>query len=209
MTRLALLKRRVATVAVGALALAGAIACQGDEGLSPGEDLASGAQTSTASLGEKLAASGDSTLQVPTLARNVALAQDMTVSGVIGKEGGYIGIPEAGAWLYVPQGVLSENVVFSITAKAGSAIAYDFGPAGSAFRDAVVIVQELPQTNWTSLPDPLAIEGGYFASDTQLDTKRNSANVSEFVYTQVDLKHSRALVYVNHFSGYVIATGGQ
>ena len=109
----------------------------------------------------------------------------------------------------MPKGVIRDRdgVNFTITAKAGYAVAYDFGPAGSVFSDYIVIVQDLMPTGWIGMADKTALKGGYYKSDAQLDSRHSKATVSEFVYTDVDVRHARALVYVNHFSGYVIATG--
>ena len=218
--RLSFLTHRIAAAVVCAVAMAGAVACQSDQTGSPAASLSgpsvrreiTDATTSitvdTTSFAEPDA---DSTVRVNTLARFAPLAHDITASGNIGRAGGYIGIPEAGVWLYVPKGVVRERggVNFTITAKAGSSVAYEFGPEGSHFADYVVIVQDLLPTAWVNMENKLALEGGYFASDAQLDSKHNRAVVSEFVYTDVDVRHSRALVYVNHFSGYVIATANQ
>ena len=218
MNQLSLLTRRVAAAVVGAVALAGAVACQSDKSSSPAAALSgpsvrreiTDATTSiTVDTTSAADTSADSTVRVDALKRIVPLPHDITAAGNIGRNGGYIGIPEAGVWLYVPKGVIRdrEGVNFTITAKAGYAVAYDFGPAGSVFSDYVVIVQDLIPTGWVGMTDKTALKGGYFKSDAQLDSRRGKADVSEFVATDVDLRHARALVYVNHFSGYVIATG--
>lgn len=144
---------------------------------------------------------------VPALTRDVPLAHDITVSVMIGRTGGTLEIPEAGLKLDVPANAVRKPTLFTATAKAGSMVAYDFGPAGSKFSSGLKVVQDLKGTSWWKLADPSVMEGAYYADDSQLDTSTGKATVNEFVTTNVQMSVAKTSFVVKHFSGYIIATG--
>lgn len=153
---------------------------------------------------------------VKALERTTTLNKDVTRSAVIGKGGGSFGIEELGLSVSVPTGALDRDVTFTVTAKAGTIIAYEFGPAGSVFKLPLKVKQDLKYTTWYKVELPEAMEGAYFADDSQLDQKTGEATVNEFVKTTLtkseDKKtkvttYSKVEMDVNHFSGYIIATG--
>ena len=103
-------------------------------------------------------------LPVRGVTRSTPLATDISVSAVIGKQGGTITIPEAGLTLVVPPNAVSSDVKFTATALAGRAVAYDFQPHGTKFAVPLTFQQDLRKTSLLpTLTAPL-LDGAYFAA---------------------------------------------
>src|SRR5437016_1806216 len=77
------------------------------------------------------------------LNRSTPLATDITVSKSIGILGGTIAIPGAGVSVVIPPLALTKSTTISMTARAGSAVEYDFAPHGLKFTLPVVMTQNL------------------------------------------------------------------
>ncbi|WP_284349560.1 hypothetical protein [Roseisolibacter agri] len=129
----------------------------------------------------------------------------VTVSGVIGAQGGSIAIPN-GARLIVPAGAVGGPVAFSISRVPGRIVAYEFQPHGIRFAVPVVIEQPLAGINLSGISTS-SIEGAYFADVTALDQTKGSAQVSEFRPTVVLKDRGVVRFTVDHFSGYMVSSG--
>ncbi|HKW10915.1 MAG TPA: hypothetical protein VJO33_11100, partial [Gemmatimonadaceae bacterium] len=65
---------------------------------------------------------------VVALKRSVHLAEDISQTTVIGPAGGTISIAAAGVTVVFPPGALRSRTSITMTAKAGSDVAYEFAP---------------------------------------------------------------------------------
>lgn len=152
-------------------------------------------------------------MPVNVLQRTSPLPRDITVSAAIGKSGGTIEIREAGLRFVVPSNALvppsrQKTVTITVTALKGDDVAYTFQPHGLQFREPVRIEQEFKGTTAEGNRSLLeGVEGAYFPSVTGLDPVSGIASVLEFRPTSVDVTGSRIKFTVDHFSGYLIASG--
>ena len=150
---------------------------------------------------------------VNVLQRTSPLAQDISVSAEIGKNGGTIEIREAGLKFVVPSNALvppsrQKTVTITVTALKGDEVAYTFQPHGLRFREPVRIEQEFKGTTAEGNRSLMeGVEGAYFPSVADLDVVRGTASVLEFRPTSVDVTGSKIKFTVDHFSGYLIASG--
>lgn len=160
-----------------------------------------------------LALSADPVTQVTVLTRNSPLTDDVAVTAPIGKNGGTIEIPAAGIKVIFPKNALTPpkaNMTYDITVTAlkGDEVAYTFQPHGLTFREPVIVMQDYKATQAYKNAELLsAIEGAYFPELGGLDLSSATAAVSEFRPTSVDVTGSKIRFTVDHFSGYLIATG--
>lgn len=152
---------------------------------------------------------------VTVLQRTDPLAQDIAVSEEIGKDGGTIEIKDAGIKVIFPKNALAppkskKTVVITVTALKGDDVAYTFEPHGIEFREPVRIEQEFKGTNAERNRALIAeLEGAYFPSVNYLDPLRGVADVLEFRPTSMDVTGKKIKFTVDHFSGYLIASGRQ
>lgn len=147
--------------------------------------------------------------EVLVLGRPSPLESAVTVTRAIGKNGGSIEIPEAGLKVVFPLGAVvppkgSKTVDITVTAVAGSDVAYAFGPSGLVFEAPVKIEQDLKVTNALKDSSLLSSVEGAFYQQLKGD---GTASVSEFRPTSVDVSDSKIKFYVEHFSGYLLAVG--
>ena len=138
------------------------------------------------------------------LQRTRALAAPITVSKSIGTEGGTLAIPEAGVTVTVPRGALAASTKITMTARAGTLVAYDFAPHGITFAKPLVFSQKLIGTNATLLSAPL-LRLGYY-SDANLLTKTGGL-VSELLGGVVNALSWTFTSEIPHFSGYMVSCG--
>ena len=133
------------------------------------------------------------------LARSTELAAPVTVITTIGSGGGLISIPQVGFELVVPRGAVTKDTKFTVTALAGKAIAYDFGPHGTTFKKPLTFRQHsFYTTGWWN-----ATSGGYFMSTDQVDVSGNKAKVDEVIPMTWD--GSWMTLDIKHFSGYLVS----
>ena len=140
------------------------------------------------------------------ITRYEPLAEDVTVTATIGREGGTLTIPEAGLTVRVPPGAVAGPVTFTATARKGAIVAYDFGPSGS-FSVPLEVTQDLYYTSWHHQADLTDVFGGFYSGEGALDDAQSKAAVSEVPPSTVDVSNCEVTFAVSHFSGYVIATG--
>lgn len=146
-----------------------------------------------------------SLVSVDGLQRNTPLAKPITVTKTIGSAGGTLAIPEAGVTVVVPAGALAKNTVITMTARAGTLIAYDFEPHGITFARPLVFSQSLRGTNASLLTAPF-LKLAYY-KDASLLTK-TGALVSELLGGVVNVLEWKFTGSIPHFSGYVVTCGG-
>lgn len=138
------------------------------------------------------------------LERKTALSRDITVSAIIGDEGGTLSIPAAGFTVTIPAGAVTASTKFTVTALKGSLVAYEFGPHGITFPRSLSARQDLRVTKWSELSlRPLV--AGYFADRSALDLKNATALVSELLVGVISPLSEQFTFKIDHFSGYVVA----
>jgi hypothetical protein len=195
----AMLHRRMVTVAglgMSALTLL-AVAC-GDATTSP-RGMSTGSSLRSTTLTSTLATTVNGLLWTKPVSQ-------MTQSAVIGPAGGSVSIPN-GVRLIVPKGAVSTNVTFSVTRLPGTIVAYDFQPHGTTFAQPLTVQQPTLGTNLFKLDPATSIQGAYFLGTSLLNETTGTAAVAEFEPTFVSADKAWVTFTVNHFSGYIIATG--
>jgi hypothetical protein len=142
-----------------------------------------------------------SPITVTPLQRTTALSSPITVSKTIGILGGTISVPGAGLTVVVPALAVSSNTQFTVTALAGSAVAYDFAPHRT-FSVPLVLTQDLHNTQVQSgLVNVANLFVGYFPNTNDI------TSVTETLGVSVSLTSLLATTTVSHFSGYIYAGG--
>src|SRR6478736_9511125 len=186
--------RRLAALAFGALAL---VSCGTDQPTAvPRPDVSAPGAPSASLLGTLT-----SLLSVNGLQRTTPLAAPITVSKAIGVEGGTLAIPEAGVTVVVPRGALAQTTTITMTARAGSLVAYDFAPHGITFAKPLVFSQQLRGTNASLLTAPF-LQLGYY-QDANLLTKTGGL-VSELLGGTLNTLTWSFTAPIPHFSGYIV-----
>ena len=186
--------RRLAALALGALAL---VSCGTDQPTAVPRPEASAPGAPSASLLTSIT----SLLSVDGLQRTTPLAAPITVSKAIGSEGGTLSIPAAGVTVVVPRGALAQTTTITMTARAGSLVAYDFAPHGITFAKPLVFTQSLKGTNASLLTAPF-LQLGYY-QDANLLTKTGGL-VSELLGGTLDTLTWSFTAPIPHFSGYIV-----
>jgi hypothetical protein len=140
---------------------------------------------------------------VTPLQRTQPLATSLTTSAYIGALGGKVAIPGAGITVVVPPLALTSTKLVTVTALAGSNVAYEFEPHGTTFLVPLVVTQDLRNTQAKSggLINPLSLFVGYFPND------QNVLSVTELLNVSLNLLNQTAVFSVTHFSGYIVASG--
>ena len=190
------INRRLSLLAVAIAAVASA--CGSDNPISPASRAKPTPEPSATLLG--------SPVKVTTLQRNTPLASPIKVSKTIGLLGGTIAIPGAGLTVVVPALAVSKTMTITVTALAGSAVAYEFEPAGTKFLLPLVVTQDFTNTKTSGLNLSL-FKGGYFKSTSDIDQTTGTASVSELLNLSINIAPLAGVFTVTHFSGYLVATG--
>jgi len=140
---------------------------------------------------------------VTPLLRNTPLKSAVSTSATIGPLGGVLALPSAGLTVVVPPLAVKSPTKMSVTALAGSSVAYEFEPHGIKFPVPLVATQSLSGTQAQNggLINPLSLFAGYFP-----DSKRITS-VSELLNLNVNVLGQTSVLTIWHFSGYIIATG--
>jgi hypothetical protein len=140
---------------------------------------------------------------VTPLRRAVALPTNVSASTLVGVLGGAVSIPSAGLNVVIPPLAVAPGTRITVTALAGSNVAYEFEPHGLRFAVPLVATQNLRGTQAQSggLIDPLSLFAGYFPDATHQTT------ISELLNVNVNLLSQTSVFSIWHFSGYIIATG--
>lgn len=136
--------------------------------------------------------------------RTKPLAAPITVTKQIGYYGGTLSIPEAGVTVIVPRGALMRTTTITMTARAGSLLAYDFSPTGTTFYKPLIFNQSLKGTNVTLLQVPL-LRLGYYSDPGLLGEL--TATVADLLVGVTNLLDWSFTAPIKHFSGYVVVCG--
>jgi hypothetical protein len=139
---------------------------------------------------------------VGTVQRRTPLDTAITVTQVIGITGGTLSIPAAGVTVVVPYGAIPVNTQISMTARAGSAVAYDFAPHGLVFLRPLSFSQKLAGTN-AGLLSKLSL--GYYTDPSLIGA--TTALVGQLLGGVVNLLTGTFTSTIPHFSGYLLACG--
>lgn len=188
-----------------AVAIASATACSPDRTAAP-ESMGAPSAASADLLGTVTSAVS-STLRLttaPALLRTKPLEEAITISKTIGNDGGVLSIPEAGVTVLVPRGALESSTQITMTARAGSLVAYDFAPHGITFQRPLVFSQSLKGTTATVLQIPF-LKLGYYEDASLLG--KTTAVVSELIGGLADVLSWTFTAPIKHFSGYVVICG--
>ena len=188
-----------------ALGLALLSACSSEPTSAPAAPIAAPTSAPNADLLGSVTGLVDKTVSfVAGVQRNVPLATPITVTKTIGSAGGTLSILAAGVTVTVPSGALSTPTVITMTARAGSLVAYDFAPHGITFAKPLVFTQKLAGTNASLLSVPF-LKLGYY-SDPRLLGQLGGL-VSELISGSVNLVSWTFTSNITHFSGYMLSCG--
>ncbi|MFL5607475.1 MAG: hypothetical protein ACJ8AD_13580 [Gemmatimonadaceae bacterium] len=191
--------RRLSTLAL----LLAVASCTSDHTTAPATLSAPSAGASNDLLGGLLGTVTNTLgLTVNGLQRRTPLAAPITVTKTIGWEGGYLSIPEAGVSVVVPTGALSSPTQITMTARAGSLVAYDFAPHGITFAKPLVFTQDVRMTNAGLLS---TLKLGYYSDPSLLGS--TTAVVSELINGVLSWLTGTFTAPIRHFSGYVVLCG--
>lgn len=142
--------------------------------------------------------------QVNVLQRKTPLANSISASATVGILGGTLSLPGAGLTVVIPPGAVTQPITLGVTALAGSNVAYEFSPHGTQFLVPLVAVQNLLVTQTSGL-NLLNFFAGYYQSPADLGT--GTATITEALSINIGLFNTVATFNINHFSGYIIASG--
>jgi hypothetical protein len=154
-----------------------------------------------------------SDLLFPVVQRKYALSHSITVSKMIGVNGGTVAIDDAGLTITFARGALRSNTLITVTADAGRAVSYEFGPHGTQFYAPVTISQDMSLTTLADTPSAASgIRGGYTANGLADIVNGLLARVAEVLNATTTIvtghdgrKHlGTASFIVKHFSGYIL-----
>lgn len=146
------------------------------------------------------------------LKRLTPLASDISVSATIGTAGGSIVIQGAGGKIDIPPGALSQPTLITMTARAGSDVAYEFQPHGLTFAQPVKLQQTIKGTWAETYPSLLkGMHGSYWGQTTLdnafIDKGKYFALVQEHEIGYFEQNASQLKFYIDHFSGYLVSCG--
>ena len=138
-----------------------------------------------------------------------ARTKPASATALIGPEGGELVLNATGLRLIVPAGAVKAPTQFSVAARIGQVVAYDFQPEGTHFAVPLRFEQDQkqlarPQTAPGQNP---VLRLGYVRGASDIDETHGRAQVAE----QNDMLPSQnATSYafpVHHFSGYIVSWG--
>ena len=144
---------------------------------------------------------------LPPVKRNTPLASDVSWSFWAGPYGAASSNSAVGLTIVVPRGALSSTQRITVTALAGSAVAYKFEPHGLVFSRDVYLTQNLRGTSAGGLLSIPLLSGAYFATDRLELNDDGLALVTEVVPALTSLLTKTATFPIGHFSGYILASG--
>ena len=143
-----------------------------------------------------------SLITVTPLLRTTPLPANLTTSAYIDILGGTLSLPGAGLTVVVPPLSVTSATLITVTALAGSNLAYEFAPHGLQFLVPLVAMQDLHNTQVQSgLVNANALQLGYFPDDNSV------TSVSQLLGVNVNLSSLTATSAIWHFSGYIYASG--
>jgi hypothetical protein len=140
---------------------------------------------------------------VAPLRRSTPLLANVSASTIVGVLGGSVSVPSAGLNVVIPPLAVAPGTRITVTALAGSNVAYEFQPHGIRFAVPLVATQSLrgTQAQSGSLVNPLSLFAGYFPDPL------NQTTITELLNVNISLLNQTSVFTIWHFSGYIIATG--
>jgi len=145
-------------------------------------------------------------LLVPPVKRNTPLATDVSWTFVVGPDGAVSRNSSVGLMVSVPSGALSATTTITVTALKGSAVAYSFEPH-LEFARPVTLTQNLSGTSAGGLLSLPLVSGAHFEGDRLSLTNSGLAIVNEVVPALANIFTRTASFNVDHFSGWILASG--
>jgi hypothetical protein len=196
------MRRRILSTFTITLAVTLFAACDQANPVAPATSVAPAASPTPASqslLGTLLGAPQT----INPLQRTAPLATNLVGTGTVGLLGTTISIPGAGFAVIVPPLAAPLGTHITVTALAGSNVAYEFAPHGLKFLLPLVATQDLRNTQARNggLVNPLSLGLGYFPDSTHVTT------ITELLTVNVNLLNQTAISTIWHFSGYILIGG--
>ena len=137
--------------------------------------------------------------------RRVALSDPVSWSFTVGSGGAVSTNAATGLTVSVPAGAVSSPVTITVTALAGTPVAYRFEPHGLQFARDVRLTQSLSVVN-VGLLNSLLFQGAHFSGAEPTYTG-GLALVTETVAAPLSLLQGSVSFPIRHFSGWIIASG--
>lgn len=146
------------------------------------------------------------------LKRPIPLENDVTVEAVIGEQGGWIRLDQAGISVFFPKGALMSKTQVSLTAFAGDRVAFEFAPHGLTFSRPIELRIDAQATNAAGRiattpaneSDGLAPRDDFLGVYFEGKSRRGVRALETFPVHQDE----NDLVFETvHFSGYACASG--
>jgi hypothetical protein len=175
----------------------------GNGGSKPG-DKATGTTPDSVWLGTELATPELAT----SLERRQALADTVSATFAVTKDGGTFTLPGTGLTIWVQANTVSAEFPLTVKALPGKVVAYQFGPHGTKFPKSLIMIQDLKGTNYNARTNA-TFEAGYFGSLGDLDATAGTALIKERLQSTFDAESGNFYFAVNHFSGYMVSWGRQ
>jgi hypothetical protein len=144
-------------------------------------------------------------LLVAPLHRATPLPSDVAWTFTAGPGGAVSSNPTVGLTVTVPYGALTSTQTITVTALAGSVVAYRFEPH-LEFERKVYLKQNLAGTN-VGLLSGLMFKGAHFPGDAPVLTGDGLAVVDEVVSAVLSVLTRSVTFGVKHFSGWLVASG--
>jgi hypothetical protein len=144
---------------------------------------------------------------IPPVHRNVPLPQDITWSFWAGPNGTSSNNAAVGLSIVIPRGAMTSTQLITVTALAGSPVAYKFEPHGLQFERPVLLTQNLRGTTVGGLLSLPILSGAYFATDRLELDENGLAAVTEILPALTSLLTKTVSFPIEHFSGYIVASG--
>jgi hypothetical protein len=184
------------TIGIALIAFVGTTACATDSTTAP-------PNTRSTNAAARRSTVLDQAITVVALQRTTPLETAQSVSAHIGVLGGQLSLPDAGLTVVVPPFAVVTPVTMTVTAPAGSNVAYEFSPHGLSFLAPLVATQSLAVTEARAggLIDPLSLFVGYYPDSSHVTT------VTELLDLQIDLTAQSSTALLWHFSGYMWSSG--
>jgi hypothetical protein len=141
---------------------------------------------------------------------------ELSVSGVIGPEGGTLAIPGSQFLIYFPKDALSSPTAITITSKESPWVTYDMNPHGTVFGKPVFVFQGLENTTIFGTPTACSAYGAYLPTGSEVISANDTASATETTMSYtisgfvpwVQFSSPQTSVWIiNHFSRYMLASG--
>lgn len=140
---------------------------------------------------------------------------ELSVSGIIGPDGGSLTIPDSQFMIYFPQDALSSPTAITITSKETEWVTYDMNPHGTVFRKPVIVYQGLENTEIFGTLSACSAYGAYLPAGSELISADDTATATEtmmsytisgFVSWMQFSSPQTSVWIINHFSRYMLAS---